>query len=224
VYSYYNFDFDRETYLTKLELLPYGSFEHLARSFADPAEVALFRVCFDSLRIHSLLDFALRISMNLTYCYRFERVLVALIWTRQQARSFQRLKTARFIPVAQNPVPKGVTAVFLAVSVLVLLSTHKAISEATALCSAHPECVVFAHRWEGNADHCPCLILIDIDLTPKTYNEWVNPADAFEKVKTLAASGMLTSLQVINRQLLEWPEELRSCRDLKTMCALGFLK
>ncbi|POM65181.1 Hypothetical protein PHPALM_19147, partial [Phytophthora palmivora] len=57
VYCYYNFDFDRQVYLTYLEKLPLGSFEHIARSFADPSEIALFRVIFDSLRIRSLSDF-----------------------------------------------------------------------------------------------------------------------------------------------------------------------
>ncbi|KAG3085122.1 hypothetical protein PC122_g9832 [Phytophthora cactorum] len=118
VYCYYNFDLDREVYLTYLEKLPPGSFEHLARSFADQSEIALFRVNFDSLRIDSLLDFALRIN---------------------------------------------------------------------------------------------------IDTEPKTYQEWLNPVDAYDKVKTLAGAGLLTSLQVINRQLLTWPDELRKCRDLKVI-------
>ncbi|KAE9019066.1 hypothetical protein PF011_g5989 [Phytophthora fragariae] len=83
LYCYYDFDFDREVYLTYLEKLPSGSFEHLARSFASPSKIALFRVNFDSLRITSVLDFMLRISMNLTFCYRFERVLEALVINRQ---------------------------------------------------------------------------------------------------------------------------------------------
>eukprot|EP00644_Phytophthora_capsici_P016926 jgi/Phyca11/125643/e_gw1.59.27.1 len=195
VYCYYNFDFDRAAYLTYLEKLPLGSFEHNARSFADPSEIALFRVNFDSLRINSsVLDFVLRISMNLTFCYRFERVMVAL-----------------------NPVPKAVTAVFIAISLIALMSTNKAITDSESLCSPHPECVVYAHQWETNNENCPCLILIDIDLSPKYYDEWIYPVNAYDKVTALAASGMLTSLQVINRQLLELPEAIRNCRGLKTI-------
>lgn len=45
----------------------------------------------------------------------------------------------------------------------------------------------------------------------------MSPIDAYGKVKTLAAAGMLTSLQVINRQLLELPEEVRKCSNLRVM-------
>ncbi|KAF1777957.1 hypothetical protein GQ600_23214 [Phytophthora cactorum] len=184
VYCYYNFDLDREVYLTYLEKLPPGSFEHLARSFADQSEIALFRVNFDSLRIDSLLDFALRISMNLTFCYRFERVLQA-IYPKVSRRFLWQFVLPYF------------------------LSTHKAIADSKALCAPHPECVVYAHRWETNDEQCPCLILIDIDTEPKTYQEWLNPVDAYEKVKTLAGP------------LLTWPDELRKCRDLKVMYVMS---
>ncbi|KAG1712598.1 hypothetical protein DVH05_000340 [Phytophthora capsici] len=214
VYCYYNFDFDRQVYLTYLEKLPPGSFEHLARSFADPSEIALFRVCFDSLRISSVLDFVLRISMNLTFCYRFERVMVALVLARHHERG---IKPANPASTTQNPVPKAVTAVFIAISLIALMSTNKAITDSESLCSPHPECVVYAHQWETNNENCPCLILIDIDLSPKYYDEWIYPVNAYDKVTALAASGMLTSLQVINRQLLELPEAIRNCRGLKTM-------
>ncbi|KAG2810911.1 hypothetical protein PC129_g16644 [Phytophthora cactorum] len=217
VYCYYNFDLDREVYLTYLEKLPPGSFEHLARSFADQSEIALFRVNFDSLRIDSLLDFALRISMNLTFCYRFERVLRAIVWTRHRELIIHRLRPAKITRASQNSVPKGISAGFVAICFAVLLSTHKAIADSKALCAPHPECVVYAHRWETNDEQCPCLILIDIDTEPKTYQEWLNPVDAYDKVKTLAGAGLLTSLQVINRQLLTWPDELRKCRDLKVI-------
>jgi hypothetical protein len=222
VYSYYFFDFDRQVYLTYLEQLPPGSFEHIARSFADPSEIALFRVNFDSLRIDSIPNFVLRISMNLTFCYRFERVLEALVWTRHREVIAQRLRPGTTAPVSQNSVPKGVAALFLAIGLVVLLSTHKAIADSTALCSRHPECVVYAHRWQTSDEHCPCLILIDVDVAPKTYEEWIKPVDGFDKVQALASAGLLTSLQVINRQLVEWPEELRKCRGLKVMYVSWF--
>ncbi|ETO70105.1 hypothetical protein F444_13399 [Phytophthora nicotianae P1976] len=217
VYCYYNFDFDREVYLTYLEKLPPGSFEHLARSFADQSKIALFRVNFDSLRIDSLLDFALRISMNLTFCYRFERLLQAIVWIRHRGLIIQRLKRPKITPVTQNSVPTGISAVFVVICFTVFLATHKAIADSKALCAPHAECVVYAHRWETSDEHCPCLILIDVDTAPKTYQEWINPIDAYEKVETLAYAGLLTSLQVINRQLLEWPDELRKCRNLKVI-------
>jgi hypothetical protein len=74
VYCYCTFNFDHAVFKTYLEKLPPSSFEHQARVFADPAEVALFRLSFDSLRIHTLLELALRIGMNLSFCYRFKRI------------------------------------------------------------------------------------------------------------------------------------------------------
>ncbi|KAG2528536.1 hypothetical protein JM16_002731 [Phytophthora kernoviae] len=219
IYSYHNFDFDHEVYLTSLEALPPGSFEHLARTFANPSEMALFRVNIDSLRINSVLDLVLRISMNLTFCYRVKRVMEALIWTRHREYASGVIKSVD-APTQQNPVPKGVAVAFTAFSLMVLLSTYKAISDSKVACSAHPDCVVYAYKWKISDDLCPCVILIDVDLTPKTYKEWIDPVDAYDKVKALAASGRLTSLQIINRLLLEWPEELRLCHGLRTMYVL----
>ncbi|KAG2809733.1 hypothetical protein PC116_g13708 [Phytophthora cactorum] len=220
LYCYYNFDFDRQAYLFYLEILPAGSFEHNARSLADPSEMALFRVIFDSLRINSPLDFAIRISMNLALCYRFERVLESLIWSRYReyaSRGVKKTVPNTTTPVPQNAVPKGVVSVYVAAILAILLSTHKAITDSETLCSSYPECVVYAHRWQTSDEHCPCVILIDVDLAPKMYNQWVDPVNAYDTVKTLAGAGMLTSLQVINRQLVAWPEELRRCSGLKTI-------
>ncbi|OWY90710.1 hypothetical protein PHMEG_00041038, partial [Phytophthora megakarya] len=158
--------------------------------------------------------------MNLALCFRLERVLKTLISTRCREHAPRGEK--KFIPnsnvaVSHNPVPKGFVIVFIAIILFILLSTHKAISDSKSLCSAHPECVVYAHRWATNDRHCPCLILIDVDLAPKTYEQWVNSVNAYDKVKTLAGAGTLTSLQVINRKLIEWPEELRGCRSLDTI-------
>ncbi|KAG6956940.1 hypothetical protein JG688_00011204, partial [Phytophthora aleatoria] len=75
VFCSYNFEFDRDVYLTYLEKLVPGSFEHTARLFADQSEIALFRVSFDSLRFSSRLDLVVRIALNLAFCYRLERVM-----------------------------------------------------------------------------------------------------------------------------------------------------
>ncbi|RLN70304.1 hypothetical protein BBJ28_00015638, partial [Nothophytophthora sp. Chile5] len=73
-YCYSHFNFDRAVYLVNAEVLADGNFERFARMLADPAEVALFLLNFDSLRIQGALDFTLIIGMNLSFCYRFSRV------------------------------------------------------------------------------------------------------------------------------------------------------
>uniref|UniRef100_K3X7V5 WLGC domain-containing protein n=1 Tax=Globisporangium ultimum (strain ATCC 200006 / CBS 805.95 / DAOM BR144) TaxID=431595 RepID=K3X7V5_GLOUD len=78
-YCYNKFEFDRATYLPNMEVFPAGSFERRARMIANPSQIALFRVGFDSLRIQTVLDFTVRIAMNLSFCNRFKRVVEILL-------------------------------------------------------------------------------------------------------------------------------------------------
>ncbi|KAJ8577051.1 hypothetical protein ON010_g2156 [Phytophthora cinnamomi] len=229
VYSAYNFDFDRAVFRINTELLPVGSFERRARMFANPTEIELFRVSFDSLRIRTLPDFFLRIGMNIGFAYRFKRVVEVLIQMQTQR---QRQKGKRRGSMADNQsmlllvprvgggkrscqraAPKSVAILFFAYSVGAVVVTHEAISTSQSVCSSHPECVVFAYRWR-DTQNCPCRALIDGNRAPKTYYEWTHPVDATETVKALAAAGTLETLQLINRQLTVLPDELRGCSNL----------
>lgn len=58
MYSAHNFDFDRAVFRINMELFPVGSFERRARMLANPTEIELFRVSFDSLRIRTISDFS----------------------------------------------------------------------------------------------------------------------------------------------------------------------
>ncbi|ETP23567.1 hypothetical protein F441_03326 [Phytophthora nicotianae CJ01A1] len=215
VYCYYNFQFDDAVFATYLEILPVGSFERSAAVLADPSEVALFRSAFDSLRIKSALDFILRVGINLSFCYRLKRigdVLVVAHLRRAQAVRAKRIRRPR----KQKPVPRVFAVFFIAFSVVVWMVTNQAITDSHAHCSHYAQCVVYAYRWKHDGV-CPCRILIDVDRAPKTYDEWINPVDVYSTVQALALSGELRSLQLINRQLLELPSELQSCRHLSSL-------
>ncbi|EGZ24783.1 hypothetical protein PHYSODRAFT_484425 [Phytophthora sojae] len=160
-YCYNNFNFDRAVYLVNAEVLSDGNFERLARTQADPAEVALFLMNFDSLRIAGFMDFVLSIGLNLSFCYRFFRV-------------------------------------------------------SQAACAAYPECVAFSNVWNTD-NQCPCIMLIDGDRAPRTAEEWNSPKDVTHEVRALASAGLLQQLQLINRQLVHWPEELRRCTGLRSI-------
>lgn len=221
VYSYYNFDFDRDGYLTYLDKLPPGSFERIARLFADETEIALFRVSFDSLRFRLPLDLVIRIAMNLAFCYRMKRMMEVMVWRKRHAwvsgRTLRK-SSGSIAPVEpKKPVPKVVAVVFAGFSVAVLVATQQAVAHSSTACARYPECAVFAYRWTISDDACPCLSYIDVDKAPKTFEDWIHPPDAYNKVKALARSGLLESIQVINRQLLEFPEELQECRHLRAM-------
>ncbi|KAG6956345.1 hypothetical protein JG687_00010664, partial [Phytophthora cactorum] len=214
VYCYYNFQFDDAFFATYLEILPIGSFERSAAVFADPSEMALFRLAFDSLRIKSWLDFVLRVGINLSFCYRLKRIGDVLVVAHlRRAQSVQAHRTRR--PRRQRPVPRVFAVFFIAFSVVVWMVANQAITDSHARCSHYPQCVVFAYRWK-HGGMCPCKILIDVDRAPKTYEEWFHPVDVYRTVQALAISGELRSLQLINRQLLELPDELRACRHLSS--------
>jgi hypothetical protein len=61
-------------------------------------------------------------------------------------------------------------------------------------------------------------MMVDGDRAPRSANEWDFPEDVTEKVRALAASGTLNGLQLVNRQLRHWPDEMRRCTNLLTMC------
>lgn len=212
VYACSTFDFDRGAYQVSLEVLPPGSFERRARMMADPGEIARFRANFDALQFRSWVDVFVRIGINLTFCYRFKRVLEELARS-QEARA----KSAELAVTRHRPVPRSVAIFFFAFSAVILYFTHGAIESSTAACRAYPECIAFTYRWQHEVDLCPCQVLIDADRAPKTFDEWLRPIDATQRVKMLARAGHLRNLQLINRHLLEIPEELRSCIGLQLL-------
>jgi hypothetical protein len=187
---------------------------------ADPAQVALFRINFDSLRIKGTMDFVLTVGMNLSFCHRLSRVVEILAAQRYRMRGDKLGPTIAAIEEAkhsfQKPVSRWFALPFLAASVFAVVYTHMAIATAHAACEAYPQCVAFAHVW-GVGESCSCLMLIDTDRSPRTAQDWDSPVDATENVRALAAAGTLQGLQLINRQLQHFPEELRRCTGLETM-------
>lgn len=202
-------------------MLKPGSFEHIARLFGDQSEIALFRVSFDSLRFSSVLDLVTQISMNLAFCYRIKRMMEVMIWRQHHAWISGRTlrKSSGSIAPVENtlPVPKVIAAAFFLYSVATVVITHQSVSQSIAACSAYPDCVVYAYRWTSSDGPCPCLIFIDVNKSPKTFDEWIHPPQAYTALEAVSKFGTLESIQIINRQLLEFPEELRSCSKLKSM-------
>lgn len=220
VYCYSNLVLEREELQINNALLPAGSFERQACLTADPAELFLFRTSFDSLRILSMTDFLLRIVMNLSFCNRFKRVVEVHILAAQHRRS--RFQAVSVVP--QKRVLRIVALAFALFGVAVLVVTHKAMVASVSLCAAFPECVAYAHRWTVS-DSCPCLILVDTDKMPRTYEAWINTVDKTETVRELSRSGDLRVLQLINRRVQVLPDELQRCVNIKHMyvCLLSWV-
>ncbi|KAG3019032.1 hypothetical protein PC120_g10103 [Phytophthora cactorum] len=211
VYSYTTFDLDRALARLYLEVYFPGSFQRQARMQADPVVTTLFRFAFDSLRTLTWSDLVIRVTMNISFSYRLTRLVEVI----QQRRKRLRASSSKLAKLrTQCRVPRWVGALFVGASVFVLVYTNKCISESQKACRAYPQCVAFAYRWDRQ-DVCPCLALVDVDRAPKTYEEWVNPQDMTATVRAVAISGDLQVLQLTNRQLKIWPEELQRCTNLE---------
>lgn len=229
-YCYSEFDFDREVFQLYVDHLPPGSFERLARMIAGPSEIALFLAGFDSLRILSVVNLLLRISMSLSFCNRFRGMVDALL--RQQRREsrfkhnavtvnchMQQCYASPSSMSSQRRVPRVFAAVFVAFGVATIVYSERAMAASWSLCAGYPQCVVFAQRWR-TGETCTCLTLIDVDAYPRTYANWMSPIDATGSVRTLSASGDLRVLQLINHGLRRWPDELRRCHNLQYVYVL----
>lgn len=212
-YCYHNFQFDHKLFQTYADVLPPGSYEIIARLFADPTQVELFRVNFNSLRDQTPLILTVRLLMNVSFWHRFKAVVTVLMKTNRRLVYPRRNTNPRMR--LQKMVPKPTASLFLLVSVLVIPYTHLAIQTSAAACTPYPQCVVYAHRFPWSSvtkEACPCRTMVDIDRAPKTFEEWINPVDVSEDVKSLAATGDLKVLRLMNRQLLQLPIELQNCQ------------
>lgn len=241
LYCYSNFHFDRELLAINEEVFPPGSFERQARVLATPSELSLFRSSFKSLRILSVTDFLLRVGMNLSFSYRLKRLVEVQIARRktrgvaQRPEGSEMMSVVKMVPVVkittvkkcddamsrQRHIPKWMALPFALFGVLMVVFTHKSISSSAAACGAYPECVTYAHRWRTVGGYCPCLIMADVYVAPKLYDEWVNPVDKTETVRQLALSGDLQGLRLINRRVRELPDELRHCKNMRQMYVHG---
>ncbi|KAL4095024.1 hypothetical protein PRIC1_008402 [Phytophthora ramorum] len=150
-------------------------------------------------------------AMNISFSYRLSR-LVEVIYQRRKKLRTTSSKLSKL--KAQHAVPRWVGALFATASIFALAYTAKCISESQKACEAYPQCVAFAYRWDRQ-DVCPCLALVDVDRSPKTYEEWIHPVDVTETVRALALSGDLQVFQLTNRNMVIWPEELQRCVNLE---------
>jgi hypothetical protein len=66
---------------------------------------------------------------------------------------------------------------------------------------------------------CPCIAFINVNAA-STFAEWMAHQNVTDKVDQLATTGKLEFIQLLNRQLVTFPEELRHCTNLKHMYAL----
>ncbi|KAG3041012.1 hypothetical protein PC121_g23461 [Phytophthora cactorum] len=206
-YCLSSFTFDRAKFAINLEVFPTGWFEQGASMIADAEQTAVIYESLKSLRILTPLNIFTRIGVNMTLCFRLWQLVGLLRDTKTQNSSVYP-KRHRF------------GAAFLIVfAIMLIVFVEESMRTSSLACQPHPECVVNARRWtiveSGSLTQCPCIMLIDRDIAPKTYAEWENPTNVTDKVAQLASMGDLQTLQLTNRYLGVLPEELRRCKGLR---------
>ncbi|KAG2991196.1 hypothetical protein PC118_g5228 [Phytophthora cactorum] len=206
-YCLSSFTFDRAKFAINLEVFPAGWFEQGASVIADAEQTAVIYESLKSLRIMTPLNFFTRIGVNMTLCFRLWHLVDNLHGDTKQKNSIYP-KRHRF------------GAAFLTVfAMMLVVFVEESMRTSSLACQPHPECVVNARRWTiletGSLTQCPCLMLIDRDIAPKTYAEWEKPTNVTDKVAQLASMGDLQTLQLTNRYLGVLPDELRRCKSLR---------
>ncbi|KAJ8550266.1 hypothetical protein ON010_g10804 [Phytophthora cinnamomi] len=207
VYCLSAFTFDRTKFAINMEVYPSGWFEQDASVNADPVQVAVIYKSLKSLRIMTALECLARVGVNVMFSFRL-RYVVEII------RSPKRLRSSAY------PKRHRLGAIGLVLyAIILVIFVEESMRTSTMACHPHPECAVNAHRWtilkSNSLTQCPCLMLIDQDIAPKTFAEWIMPMNVTEKVAQLATTGDLEMLQLTNRYLGELPVELRHCKNLR---------
>ncbi|RLN66160.1 hypothetical protein BBJ28_00019747 [Nothophytophthora sp. Chile5] len=206
-YCFSTFSFDRAKFAINLEVFLPGWFEQEASIIADPVQTAVIYRCLKSLRIASVLDFFTRVGVNATLCFRLRYLVKQIQDPRKQQGSVYPKRH------------RAAAALFMAFAALLVVFVEESIRTSTLACRPHPECAVNARRWtfleSDSMTQCPCLILIDRDIGPKTFAEWEQPKNVTDKVTQLATMGELQTLQLVNRYLPVLPDELRRCTEMK---------
>lgn len=207
LYCLSTFNFPRAKLAINFEVFPTGWFEQQASVLADPVQTAVIYKSLKSLRVTSILELFARMGVHSTLFLRL-RQLVILI--QEPGKQKLRAYPARH---------RGAASVFVIFAILLLVFVGQSLRTSAIACKPHPECVVNAHRWtfvtSGSLTQCPCIMLIDRDIAPKTYAEWEQPKNLTDKVAQLAARGDLQTLQLTNRYLPVLPDELKRCTEMR---------
>ncbi|GMF47709.1 unnamed protein product [Phytophthora lilii] len=218
VYAYYNFKMDRDNFATREETLTPGSFDRIARLFADPIQVQLVKTSFANLQITEGEYILVKCFLNLLGIYKWKKVIAHLILANRMRREEKggAIKNHGHPHSRMHTMLGGI--IFICCSFGIAIYTALSLSTSIRNCSPYDYCRVYSYRWEwGKTSTCPCIVYIDRELAPKTFDEWINAPDVTDSLSSLASNGYLQTVQIVNRALPELPEELRKCTRLKDL-------
>ncbi|KAF1794363.1 Adrenodoxin, iron-sulfur binding site [Phytophthora cactorum] len=98
MYSYYNFHVDRDNFVIREETLTPGSFDRIARLFADPIQVQLVKTSFANLQITEGEYILVKCFLNLLGIYKWKKVIAYLILANRSRREDKGVAKARAHP------------------------------------------------------------------------------------------------------------------------------
>lgn len=244
VYFVYHFEFDRATFRVREEVLSQGTFDRVARLFGNPAQISGFCSAFHYLQFTSGSSIFYKFALNLLSLYKWTKIIYTLIHnhheshplssspplpdavtqkvqptSKQQHKDNQTEQTLADIKLRnldQRDWRKLlVSAVFLLAGGAVFVYSIVAIESTSKVCSKYTKCAEISYQWNVGSELCTCLMYVDRQTAPRTFDEWNNPVDTTERLAELAVAGELRIIQVINRALPEFPESMRNCKHLE---------
>ncbi|KAG6609014.1 uncharacterized protein IUM83_12829 [Phytophthora cinnamomi] len=207
IYCFSSFSLDHAKLTINMEVFPLGAFEREVSVIANPTQTDIIYKSLKSLQISSAPLLISRVGVNLVFASRLYHT-VGLIRNPEER------------PTRLYPKRHCLSIAFLLLVVAgLIVFVEESVRTSSIACQAHPECVVKAHRWitvdDGSLIQCPCRTLIDVDIAPKSYEEWMSPVNVTAKVVQLASTGDLRTIKLTNRYLPVLPENLRWCREMQ---------
>uniref|UniRef100_K3WF73 Uncharacterized protein n=1 Tax=Globisporangium ultimum (strain ATCC 200006 / CBS 805.95 / DAOM BR144) TaxID=431595 RepID=K3WF73_GLOUD len=198
-YSLSTFCFDKKQLQINNDVFQKGSFDAQARVIVDPAQMDSILKTLNWLRIRWALDFFTRVGANLALEFHLRKLTTMLRSPRLKHPTVYPKRSPMALVYCRDRY----------------LREHVRFNERPLV---ERKCAVYALCWSNFRDgECPCLTMIDRDVAPRTYTKWLLPNNVTEKVSRLTATGDLQTLQLINRYLPGFPDELRRCTMLKHM-------
>lgn len=214
LYAYFNFELDREVFETREETLTPGSFGRIARLFADPIEIAIFRIGFQNVQLLKLPKIAIKCFLNLLNLLKWHQIITHLVRLGDVHNPTSHYHEPRTFYSPRHICIGAFVILALATGTFAVVA--QVISTSVANCALYPQCGLISYQWAWkDSGICPCLVFIDRDLAPTTFRDWVDPPDTSQALTELAKGGFLQTVQVINRKVVELPEELRENQDLR---------
>lgn len=218
IYAYYNFNLDRDVFAIRQEYLPSGSFDRIARLFANPAEQAVFLVGFRSMLLSSNSTIAIKTILLWVSIYKWRKIITTVVQSTHARRQ------SVVMPIKRHQSRRHLClgfVLYMLFGVSVVLHFVSAIVVTSKNCAPYGNCVVASNQWYVKSGACPCLVYSNRDDKPGSWDEWINPPDATEELNLLAETGDLTTIYIANRAVPVLPDALERCTHLTQMYVYG---